>query len=186
MNYEPTHLEMFLTKLAFAFFGKSVYRSFADSLPLDGREQVLDFGCGMGNVACHVAKKLPNGRLTCLDVSERWLKACRKTLRRFGNVVFLKWESPVLAHERYDVVYCHFVLHEIPDFNLEEIISVLAASLKPGGLLVFRESLRGMAKINVIKRLIEQNALLHKDSRVTYVPVVGTTLESVYVKEVLL
>ena len=56
MKYEPTYLEMFLTKLAFVFCGKSVYRSFADSLPLEGGERVLDFGCGMGTVAYHVAK----------------------------------------------------------------------------------------------------------------------------------
>lgn len=181
MKYEPTYLEMFLTKLVFVFCGKSVYRSFADSLPLEGGERVLDFGCGMGTVAYHVAKKLTNGQLTCLDVSERWLQACHKTLRRFDNIIFLKWESPVLADESYDVVFCHFVLHDIPDCELGKVIPVLAGSLKPGGVLVFREPLRNMQKTNIIKRLIE-NALSLKNSRITDIPVVGNTLESVYVK----
>lgn len=183
MQHEPTCLEIFLTKLAFVFFGKSVYQSFADSLSLNGGERVLDFGCGMGTVAYYVAKKLPHGELTCLDISERWLKACRKTLRRFGNIIFLKWETPVLGNKSYDVVFCHFVLHDIPDCELEKVIPVLAESLKPGGVLVFRESLSNTKKINVIKRLIEQNALFLKNSRITDIPVVGNTLESVYVKE---
>jgi hypothetical protein len=51
MKYEPTCLEILLTKLAFVFYGKSVYQSFADSLPLDGGERVLDCGCDMGTVA---------------------------------------------------------------------------------------------------------------------------------------
>ena len=181
MKYEPTYLEMFLTKLAFVFCGKSVYRSFAGSLPLEGGERVLDFGCGMGTVAYHVAKTLTNGQLTCLDVSERWLQACHKTLSRFDNIIFLKWESPVLADESNDVVFCHFVLHDIPDCELGKVIPVLAGSLKPGGVLVFREPLRNMQKTNIIKRLIE-NALSLKNSRITDIPVVGNTLESVYVK----
>jgi len=183
MICEPTCFEIFLTKLAFVFYGKSVYQSFADSLPLDGGEQVLDFGCGMGTVAYHVAKKLPHGKLTCLDISERWLKACRRTLRRFGNVIFLKWDSPVLANEIYDVVFCHFVLHDIPDRELEKVIPVLAGSIKPGGVLAFREPLNDTKKINVIKRLMEQNALSLRNSRIADIPAAGNTLESVYVKE---
>jgi len=183
MKHEPTCIEIFLTKLAFVFCGKYVYQPFADSLPLDGGERVLDFGCGMGTVAYHVAKKLPHGKLTCLDISERWLRECRKTLCRFENIIFLKWESPVPVNESYDVVFCHFVLHDIPDCELEKVIPVLAGSLKPGGVLVFREPLGNAKKINVIKRLMEQNALLLKNSRVTDIPAAGNALESVYVKE---
>src|SRR5690606_36661208 len=93
MKNEPALLEIFLTKLAFIFYGKSVYQAFADRLPLNGRERVLDFGCGMGTVAYYVAKKLPHGHLTCLDISERWLNACRKTLRSYDNIVYRQCES---------------------------------------------------------------------------------------------
>jgi ubiquinone/menaquinone biosynthesis C-methylase UbiE len=183
MKHEPTYLEIFLTKLVFLFCGRSVYQSFADNLPLFGGEQVLDFGCGMGTVAYYVAKKLTNGKLTCLDISDRWLKTCRKSLRRFDNVIFQKLESLTLANECYDVVYCHFVLHDIPDCELEKLVPVLAGSLKPGGVLVFREPLSNTTKIKAIKHLIEQNALILKNSRITDIPVAGNTLEAVYVKE---
>lgn len=183
MKCEPTHLEIFLTKLAFIFCGKSVYRSFADSLPLNGTEQVLDFGCGMGTVAYYIAKKLPYGSLSCMDISDRWLKACRKTLRRFDNIIYQKWEASVLPGECYDLVYCHFVLHDIPDCELEKDITELAASLKPGGILVFREPLNDTTKIKAIKQLIEQKALFLKNSRITDIPVAGFTLEAVYEKE---
>ena len=84
MKYEPTRLEIFLTRLAFLLCGKSVYQAFADRLPLDGGEQVLDFGCGMGTVAYYIAKKLPNGHLTCLDISERWLIPAKKHFGAIG------------------------------------------------------------------------------------------------------
>ena len=141
---------------------------------------MLDFGCGMGTVAYHV-EKADQWAVDLSGCFERWLQACHKTLRRFDNIIFLKWESPVLADESYDVVFCHFVLHDIPDCELGKVIPVLAGSLKPGGVLVFREPLRNMQKTNIIKRLIE-NALSLKNSRITDIPVVGNTLESVYVK----
>ncbi|NLG88679.1 MAG: class I SAM-dependent methyltransferase [Clostridiaceae bacterium] len=121
MKYEPTRLEIILTRLTFLLCGKSVYQAFADRLPLDGGEQVLDFGCGMGTVAYYVAQKLPHGHLTCLDISERWLYACRKTLRGYRNISFLSGESPLLTNESFDVAYCHFVLHDISESELARV-----------------------------------------------------------------
>lgn len=182
MKYEPPRLEMLLAKLAFRLCGKSVYQAFADRLPLDGGEQVLDFGCGMETVAYYVAKKLSHGHLTCLDISERWLNACRTTLRKYRNVDYLLWESPTLAKESFDVVYCHFVLHDIPDKELARVIPVLAESLKPSGLLAFREPLTDTDKISLIKSLVEHNSLCAMDSRIIDIPMMGNALECLYSK----
>jgi ubiquinone/menaquinone biosynthesis C-methylase UbiE len=183
MKYEPTCLEIFLTRLAFLFFGESVYKSFAERLPLEGGEKVLDFGCGMGTVAYYVAKKLPHGHLTCLDISGRWLNACRKTLHCFRNIIFMQCKFPELENESFDAAYCHFVLHDIPERELERIIPALIKSIKPHGLFIFREPLNDTKKISVIKRLTGQNNLILKDSRITDVPVMGNAIESVYVKQ---
>lgn len=182
MNHEPTFLEIFLTKLAFFLCGRSVYQSFAGRLPLNGEERVLDFGCGMGTVAYYVAKKLPRGQLICLDISKRWMSVCRKTLRGYGNVAFVLCDSLHLPEESFDVAYCHFVLHDISQSKLEIVIPELTKSIKPGGILAFREPLGDTDKISVIKRLMEQNGLLHKESRIVDIPIMGNTLESVYVK----
>jgi ubiquinone/menaquinone biosynthesis C-methylase UbiE len=183
MKHEPARLEIFLTRLAFLIWGRSVYRAFADRLPLKGNERVLDFGCGMGTVAYYVAKKLTRGHLTCLDISGRWLNACRKTLRGYGNVAFLRKEATALAKDSFDAVYCHFVLHDISESGLETVVPALVESLKPGGSLIFREPLGEAGKLAIIKRLAEQNELSLKDSRVTDVPLMGNALESVYIKQ---
>lgn len=185
MRHEPTCVEVFLTGLAFRFFGKAVYKSFADRLPLRGGERVLDFGCGMGTVAYYTAKKLPHGHLTALDISPRWLSVCRKTLCKYGNVSFLKShpKSPVLEGESFDLVYCHFVLHNIVSSALEELIPVLTKSLKTGGSFVFREPLKEVKKLGVIRWLTEESGLILKDSRVTDIPLIGNTLESIYIKQ---
>mgnify|MGYP000846988079 FL=1 len=182
MTREPTRVEIILTRLAFLVYGKSVYKEFADRLPLQGGERVLDFGCGMGTVAYYTAKRLSEGYLTCLDISGRWLNACRKTMRGHSNVSFVCAEATALPPNSLDVIYCHFVLHDISPSDLEIVFPALVCSLKPGGSLVFREPLNEDEALRTIKRLAEHNGLALKDSRVTHVPLMGSTLESMYVK----
>lgn len=182
MNHEPAYPEIFLTRLAFLLYGRSVYKSFADRLPLSGGERVLDFGCGMGTVAYYAIRRLPRGHLTCLDISERWLCACRRTLRGYSNISFLRSEAAALPQDSFDVICCHFVLHDISESELARVVPALARSLKAGGMLAFREPLNEAEKLSAIKRLTEQNGLSLKDSRVTDVTLMGNTLESIYLK----
>lgn len=182
MQHEPSFLEILLTKFAFILCGKSVYKEFADRLPVDGNERVLDFGCGMGTVAYFAVKKLPRGHLTCLDISSKWLNACRKTLRKYGNVSFLQSEATALQKESFDVAYCHFVLHDIEQEELERVIPALVESIKPGGAFIFREPLNEAEKLSTIKKLTKQKGLTIKDSRITDIPLMGNAIESIYVK----
>ncbi|HOB64903.1 MAG: class I SAM-dependent methyltransferase [Clostridiales bacterium] len=182
MRKEPPRLEILITKNAFIFFGKAIYKEFADRLPLSGSEQVLDFGSGMGTVAYYVAKRLPQGNLTCQDISERWLSACRKTLKRYKNVTITDADAADLPAGNFDVVYCHFVLHEIADSELASTIPALARALKQGGYLVFKEPLAEADKLRLIKKLVCDSGLTFRSGRVTDLPFMGNALECVYTK----
>ncbi len=181
---EPAISELLLTKLVFWFFGKSIYRKFAERLPLHESENVLDFGCGMGTVAFYAAKRLPDGVLVCADISQRWLKACKKTLRRYANISYVhyKKDASELGEETYDILYCHFVLHDIPEAELMILIPAFAAYLKIGGMFIFREPMSAPDKLHKIKLSAEQNGLSLESSRITDVPIMGTTIESMYIK----
>jgi ubiquinone/menaquinone biosynthesis C-methylase UbiE len=182
MKQEPSRFEIFLTRLAFIFYGKSVYQSFANRLPLAGNEQVLDFGCGMGTVAYYTAKRLKSGHLTCVDISSRWLKICRKTLRRHTNVTIAQADVHSLTENSLNMIYCHFVLHDISEDELKIIIPSLVKVLKSGGVLIFREPLKDVNKLTLIKQILTQNKLLHNESRVIDIPLIGSSIESVYIK----
>lgn len=182
MPKEPTLIEMFLTKLAFLLYGRAIYKEFADRLPLTGNEQVLDFGCGRGNVAYFALKRLPQGNLTCLDVSNRWLQACRQTLRKYRNITFLHADASALPEEEFDVIYCHFVLHEIPGSSIETGIASLVKALKTGGFLIFKEPLNELEKLKNIKQLLVSSGLTLQSSRITDLPRIGNALESIYTK----
>ena len=182
MDFERVVWKLLLTRLAFSFAGNPS-TDHSGQTSLRGKGKCLGFRMRNGNVAYYVVKKLPEGHLTCLDISERWLKACRKTLQGFENISFLKGESEKLGKETFDLVYCHFVLHDLSKKDLEKEVPMLADSLKQGGVLAFREPLNEKEKIKVIKSLSEENRLFHADSRITDIPIMGNALESIYIKK---
>lgn len=184
MKLEPTNKEVFLTKLIFYFFGKAIYKEYADRLPISGYESVLDFGSGMGTVAYYMSKRLSYGNLVCLDVSSKWMSACKKLFSECQNISFMHGDINTLPlkNESFDLIYCHFVLHDIADSDLKKIINAMVRLLKPKGILAFREPLDYAEKLNLIQNLIENNGFLKKDSRITDAPFMNTTLENIYIK----
>lgn len=43
------------------------YKCYANRLNLQGNEQVLEVGCGGGNLSRFLAERLPRGKLTCIE-----------------------------------------------------------------------------------------------------------------------
>lgn len=180
---EPSFLELLLTRLAFALFGKRVYRDFAERLTLKPTDVLLDFGSGMGTVAYYAAQRIPQGHLVCADVSGRWRRACEKTLRRFSNVSYVLLDADYDAlPSGFDVIYCHFVLHELNHAELDCAIARFENRLNEGGRLVFREPLSESAKLSLVKRLLEQSGMKLQESRIRDIPYMGNVLESIYRK----
>ena len=118
MKHEPSYLEIFLTKLAF-FFMEDYLPGIAALLPLTAGS-----GCWilmrLGTVAYYTAKTdswtidLPGyfrKMVKCLsqDIASLW--HCR--LSAAGN--------PGLQR-CFDLIYCHFVLHDIAEGELERVI----------------------------------------------------------------
>lgn len=107
--------------------------------------QVLEVGPGMGFFTMYLAEQVgTGGRVHCVDVEERMLRALGRRIRRrgFDQRVSLRQCGPTalgisdLCRTIDSAVLIH-VLHELPDpcAALQEI----AATLKPGGRLVLIE-----------------------------------------------
>ena len=79
--------------------------------------------------------------LTCVDVSQAWLRAARRTTARYANVAFEWGEIAALdlAEGAYEMVFIHFVLHDISAERRPDTVRHLAAKLSAGGRLCLRE-----------------------------------------------
>ena len=181
---EPSKVEIALTVLAGAL-GSSMYRDYVDSLDLAGNEQILDYGSGSGTPARYLARRLlkNGGQVTCVDVSRVWMEVARQRLSRYTNVIFLhgELESLDLSDSSFDVVFVHFVLHDIPSERRMSVMSELARVLKSAGRLYLREPLRFISTVEV-EQLIAANRLVLERASRGEIPTQGVIFSGVYQK----
>ena len=104
-----------------------------------GAGEVLDVGCGQGELLGELGRRLPNARLSGADVSEQSLSDSRR--RSAGSELFaldLTDSEFDKKHRerlgRYDLVVCSEVLEHIADHELAA--RRLLGLLKPGGSVI--------------------------------------------------
>jgi ubiquinone/menaquinone biosynthesis C-methylase UbiE len=141
--YEPSPFEIRLTLSLGRTVLSPYYHNFVSQLNLKDNENVLDYGSGSGVCSRHIAAHLMRGggRLACVDISPVWMQVIQNTLRRYPNVSYHSGsiQSVNLADTSFDVVVLHFVLHDIPAAERQQVLKTLAAKLKSGGNLLMRE-----------------------------------------------
>jgi len=110
-------------------------------LELKKNYTVLEIGPGPGYYSPAVAKAIPEGKLTLMDIQIEMLDMAKKRINEKGlkNVEYIQGDACLLPceSESFDVVFLVSVLGEIPDQKkcLQEIKRVL----KPDGLLSVTE-----------------------------------------------
>lgn len=177
-------LERIITSAAVCFAGNTVYKGFADSLELGRADCLLDFGCGLGTVARYAALSNPDGILACGDISPSRLEVCRKRLRRHTHVRYadLGRNPDPFGGETFDVICCHFVLHEIQEPDLPETLSRFFRWLKPGGRVVFREPAGEGGFLRRMDRVLSDAGFMREIARITDLPWIGNAYEGRFIK----
>ncbi len=104
-------------------------------------KKLLEIGCGSGVQTIDFVKK--GAVVTAIDISEESLALTKQILnqnRMKAEVKKIDAERMDLPSERFDLVYINCVLmHADQDKTIQESLRVL----KPGGFLIFKESLKG-------------------------------------------
>ena len=102
--------------------------------PVDGR-RVLDLGCGVGQLAHHLAASGAS-EVVGVDLSERMLERARAEWAH-PRVTYRREAIERLDFEpaRFDLVVSSLVLHYVEDYA--GLMSRIASWLAPGGVLVY-------------------------------------------------
>lgn len=181
----PSFLEKLDDSLA-RYLAYSNYKNYVSQINLNGKEKVLEVGCGGGNLSRFLAEKLPFGELVCIDNSNYWIDKAGRRLRNFKNIELVREE--VLDFERknyFDVIAVHYVLHDI--FEKEKVVRILKDNLNEGGKVYLREPTRkshGMA-FEEIEELMNGEGFLKEKSKEGYsFPIRGRVYEGVFGKKI--
>jgi ubiquinone/menaquinone biosynthesis C-methylase UbiE len=101
-----------------------------------GARDVLDVGCGTGEITVRLADELPEARILGVDLIESHLELGRRKAARFGDRVKFQpadaFELP-FANASFDVVVCRHVVQSIP--TPERVLAEMVRVAKPGGWL---------------------------------------------------
>ena len=125
-----------------------VWEEILDALHLGGDEHVLDMGCGRGAVLTAVARRLPNGRATGIDLwsthdqsgNARDVTRRNASLEGVGDRVDIEtgdMRALPFPDASFDVVVSSLAIHNIKgNADRQRAINEAYRVLKPGGRLV--------------------------------------------------
>lgn len=106
--------------------------------------RLLDIACGTGLFLAEVKRNHPRLQVTGLDLSTPYLAVARRQLRAWSRVALLAANAEALpiADSSVDIVTCVYLFHELPHRARQAVSAEIRRVLKPGGRLIFVDSLQ--------------------------------------------
>lgn len=129
-----------------------------------GRDQrdlrLVDVACGSGAFLRDLKAAFPRAALAGLDLSSAYLARAR---RRSGvGAVQANVETLPFADASLDAVSCVYLFHELPPRVRPIVAAAIARSLKPGGVLVFVDSVQPTDEPDLARLLEAFPAFFHE------------------------
>jgi 2-polyprenyl-3-methyl-5-hydroxy-6-metoxy-1,4-benzoquinol methylase len=147
-GYDTGHLTRAKLKKLQQLFPDLVSRNF----------NLLDFGCGIGNLYESVKKFFPKASYTGVDKSEESILQAKS--RFSDNSNFHPLHSKSWKQIQYDLIFSAGVFHHIPHDQHKNILKELSARLKPDGKLVIWEH----NPLNPFTKKIVRDCLFDRDA----------------------
>ena len=106
--------------------------------------KLLDVGCGTGHFLREVKANYPRLHVTGLDLSAHYLAVARRELRSWSRarLVVGAAEAMPFADGQFDAITCIYLFHELPPGVRWAVVSEIRRVLRPGGMVVFVDSLQ--------------------------------------------
>ncbi|WP_425403450.1 class I SAM-dependent methyltransferase [Hwanghaeella sp.] len=106
--------------------------------------ELVDIACGTGRFLKEVLRNNPTISATGLDLSRPYLKKAQRSLIQHPDVRFLEANAEDIPAKdgSYDIATCIYLFHELPKKVRRTVAAEIARIVRPGGLLVFIDSIQ--------------------------------------------
>ena len=106
--------------------------------------RLLDIACGTGGFLTEVKRNYPRLPVTGIDLSAPYLAVAKRRLSAWSRVTLVEANAEVLpvADASCDIVTCIYLFHELPHRARQAVAGEIRRVLKPGGRLIFLDSLQ--------------------------------------------
>ncbi len=184
---EPNRLLAAFQAFTYRMIARTYYQPYIESLGLRGDERVLEYGSGPGTASKLLAQALPNGHLTCVDISTVWMGSYMKKIAAgYPNIDLMQGDIADLdiPAESYDAIFIHYVIHDVPAGIQREKMGIILGKLKKGGKCYIREPISPMHGIapEKVRAIMRENGLREISSAMGKSPQKSPTFQGVYAK----
>jgi ubiquinone/menaquinone biosynthesis C-methylase UbiE len=106
--------------------------------------RLLDVGCGTGRFLRDVKSNYPRLDVTGFDLSPHYLGVAEGELRAWSRARLVAGaaEAMPFADGQFDAITCIYLFHELPPRVRQAVVREVRRVLRPGGMLVFVDSLQ--------------------------------------------
>jgi tRNA (cmo5U34)-methyltransferase len=108
-------------------------------------KQMLDLGCGTGNLTATALKYFPDAQIHALDISGEILEECRLRFAGHTNIHYHQqdFNSLNFADDSFDLIISGIAIHHLPDAEKIKLYLSIYKVLKPGGIFIFADQTSG-------------------------------------------
>jgi ubiquinone/menaquinone biosynthesis C-methylase UbiE len=165
---EMSRLEkVFVNRAAKGRWNVRRLRKRLETFSLEGVREVLEIGCGRGDVSAWLADAHPAVRVTGVDVDPGQVALARRVHGRSERLRFVQGDAArlPLADACADLIVAHHVFHHLPEWK--DAVGETARVLRPGGAMLWldlavpgivRDALRPFARKSGLFTLPEVEA----------------------------
>jgi ubiquinone/menaquinone biosynthesis C-methylase UbiE len=114
-------------------------RELTEILPIDGKFDFLDLGCGDGNTARYMCQYFPSVKYHGIDISKQSINVAKKRCLEGCDFQLYDGCNIPYADESLDVVFMACVMHHVPVENRVNLLSEVRRILKPNGFCIIFE-----------------------------------------------
>ncbi len=109
---------------------------FTEALPKGfNPENILDLGCGNGNVTSKLLEVFPNAKYSLLDASQEMLNLCQQQFKDYKiEYIASYFKNYEFKVNNYDLIVAGFSLHHCDSKEKEELFQKINRSFKKGGI----------------------------------------------------
>lgn len=103
-------------------------------------KNILDLGCGNGNVTAQLIPYFPNATFTLVDASAEMIHLCQNQFKAYDVIYANKYFKDFLFNtERYDLVVAGFSLHHCDEDEKQVVFKNIYNSLNKGGIFSYSD-----------------------------------------------